>query len=132
MTYESWAASPAQRLTAGVNDGPLDDPDQDGINNLLEFTLGGAPMVSSQAASPTLAYNGEGWVFEYDRSDLSRPPGTMQVVEYSSDLVTWSAVTVPSISSGDVTITDRGTSDHVEVAIPSEGGGGFARLRVNR
>ncbi len=53
-TYQAWAADSAQGLTAGVNDGPLDDPDHDGIANLLEFVLGGAPLVSSQAILPVL------------------------------------------------------------------------------
>ena len=59
--YESWLADPAQGLTAGVNDGSLDDPDKDGISNLLEFTLGGAPMMSSQAILPALSKPGADW-----------------------------------------------------------------------
>ncbi len=52
--FETWAADPAQGLTAGVDDGPLDDPDRDGFSNLLEFVLGGEPMASSQAIRPKL------------------------------------------------------------------------------
>ena len=40
-SFTAWAADSAQGLTAGVNDGPLQDPDHDGISNLLEFVLGG-------------------------------------------------------------------------------------------
>ena len=40
FTY--WAASATQGLTAGVNDGLMQDPDIDGNVNLLEFVLGGA------------------------------------------------------------------------------------------
>ena len=132
VTYDAWAADSAQGLTAEENDGPLDDPDKDGIANLLEFALGGAPMVSSPSILPKSAVSGGEWIFEYDRSDLSRPPATTQVVEYSNDFVTWTPVTVPSISSGNVTITDGGTFDHVRVAIPAQGSGGFARLKVTR
>ena len=132
VTFSSWADSPAQGLTAGTNGGALDDPDLDGIVNLLEFALGGAPMVFSRAILPTLTCGDDGWVFEYDRSDLSRPPATTQMVEYSGDLVHWSAVSIPSISNGNVAITDGGASDHVKITIPALGGNGFARLKVTR
>ena len=84
--YLAWASNSAQGLTAGVNDGPLQDPDYDGIVNLLEFTLAGAPLVSSSSVLPKPAQDGGNWVFEYDRSVASRPPGTTQVVEYGDDL----------------------------------------------
>jgi len=131
-TYESWAANPAQGLTAGVNDGPMDDPDRDGIVNLMEFALGSQPMVASRAALPTMARSGGGWVFEYDRNVLSRPPSTTQVVEYSTDLLSWTPVVVLSTSAGNVTITDTGSFDHVEVTLPPQGSAIFARLRVVR
>ena len=75
--YESWALEPAQGLTAGVNDGPDDDPDHDGIVNLMEFVLGGNPMVPSSAdpAHRESASGGGTWVFEYDRSDAVGAPG---------------------------------------------------------
>ena len=57
-TFETWATDPAQGLTADVNDGPLDDPDHDGFSNLLEFVLGGEPMVPSQAIRPILTQTG--------------------------------------------------------------------------
>ncbi len=96
--FSTWAADPAQGLTAGVNDGPNDDPDHDGIVNLMEFTLGGAPMVSGQAILPKLTKSTAGvWAFEYDRSDLSLAPATTQVVEYGDDLTGWTAVTIPTV-----------------------------------
>ena len=61
--YQSWATNPAQGLIAGVNDGPTDDPDLDGIENQLEFVLGGAPIVSSQAPLPTLTKATGSWTF---------------------------------------------------------------------
>ena len=131
-TYNSWAADPAQGLTAGVNDGPTDDPDHDGIVNLMEFALGSQPMVASQAALPTMTRSGGGWVFEYDRNVLSRPPATTQVVEYSADLVTWTPMVVPLTGADNVTITDTGSFDHVKVTIPPQGPATFARLRVVR
>jgi hypothetical protein len=131
-SYGAWAASPAQGLTAGVNDGPLDDPDHDGIANLLEFVLGGAPMVSSRTLLPKLTRTGGSWFYEYDRSDLSQAPATTQEVEYGNDLSGWTAVTIPPTGAGPVAITPGSPTDHVKVAIPDPGANGFVRLKVTR
>jgi hypothetical protein len=130
--YDSWASAPAQGLTSGQNDGPLDDPDFDGITNLLEFALGGAPTVSSQAILPILTRPGGAWSFEYDRSNLSLSPATTQVVEYGSDLTGWTPVTIPTTSAGIVTITPGSPSDHVKVTIPDPGTQVFVRLKVTQ
>ncbi len=94
-SYSAWAADPAQGLSLGVNDSPNDDPDHDGVSNLMEFVLGGAPMVSSQAHLPALTKADGAWVFEYERSDLSLAPATTQIVEYGDDLTGWTAVPIP-------------------------------------
>ena len=130
--FSTWASNPAQGLTAGVNDGLLDDPDRDGVCNLLEFTLGGAPMVSSQAILPKLNPSGNNWLFEYDRSDISLPPATTQVVEYGSDLAGWTVVPIPTTTAGIVTITGSGPSHHVTVTISSLVAKGFVRLKVSK
>ena len=130
--FSTWASNPAQGLTAGVNDGLLDDPEHDGIPNLLEFTLGGAPMISSQSILPKLTPSGNNWIFEYDRSDLSLSPATTQVVEYGSDLAGWTPVTIPTTSAGIVTITGNGPSHHVSVTVPVLGGKVFVRLKVTQ
>ena len=130
--YSAWASNPAQGLTVGVNDGALDDPDRDGIYNLIEFTLGGAPTVSSQAILPVLAKSGGDWVFEYDRSDVSMAPATTQIVEYGSNLTGWTPVTIPATSAGIVTIMPGSPSDHVKVTIPTGGNQVFIRLKVSQ
>jgi hypothetical protein len=132
-SYGAWVADPAQGLTAGVNGGPLDDPDHDGISNVLEFVLGGAPMVSSQTILPKLTRTGGSWFYEYDRSDLSQPPATIQEVEYGNDLSGWTPITIPLTGAGPVvTIAPGSPSDHVKVAIPNLGANGFARLKVTQ
>jgi len=128
--YLAWAANSAQGLTGGLNDGPLDDPDHDGISNLLEFALGGAPMVASRDRLPVSSPSGGNLVFEYDRSAASRPPDTTQIVEYSTNLKDWTPVTIPLSTSGSVAITPGATSDHVTVTVPVSGNNTFARLRV--
>jgi uncharacterized repeat protein (TIGR02543 family) len=129
--YASWASAPAQGLTAGVNDGPADDPDHDGSSNLLEFALGDAPMVSSQAMLPVLTQLSGVWVFEYERSHAALS-ATTQVVEYGSGLAGWTAVPVPAVSNANVTITPGSLSDHVKVTLPAQEAQGFVRLKVTQ
>ena len=43
--YRVWAEDVAQGLTKGVNDGKTDDPNRNGIPNLLEFASNGNPML---------------------------------------------------------------------------------------
>jgi hypothetical protein len=130
--YQSWATNPAQGLAAGVNDGPADDPDLDGIENQLEFVLGGAPTVSSQAPLPTLTKATGSWTFTYNRSVASRPPGTTQIVEYGDTLTGWTQLTIPAGSTTNVAITPQGDTDRVEVTLPALGATGFARLKVTQ
>ena len=130
-SYAAWAADPAQGLTAGANDRPADDPDHDGIPNLLEFALGGAPMTSSRAVLPVLTESGGAWNFEYRRAAAARPPVTTQIVEYGSDLTGWTRVVIPEGSSGLVTVTPDASGDQVKVSLPAvPGGKQFARLEV--
>ncbi len=130
--YSAWASDPAQNLTTGVNDDPLNDPDFDGICNLLEFTLGGAPMISSQEILPVLTKSDEVWVFEYDRSDVSLDTATTQIVEYGGNLTDWTPVIIPLTTAGIVTITPGSPSDHVKVTLPAGGNQIFARLKVSQ
>ena len=130
--FAAWAADSAHGLTAGVNDGPLDDPDHDGISNLLEFVLGGAPMAPSQAILPKLTVSSGGaWAFEYDRSAASKSC-TTQTVEYGDDLTGWTPVTIPQTTGGGVTITPGDTSDHVTVPVPAPAAHRFVRLKVSQ
>ncbi len=129
--YGAWAANPAYGMTAGVNDGPGDDPNRDGIPNLLAFALGGNPMSPSFSALPNLTRSGNNWLFEYDRSDVSLP-FTTQVVEYGGDFIGWTPVTIPATSAGSVTITPGSPTDHVAVTIPALGANVFVRLRVGQ
>ena len=128
--FSAWTQDPAQGLTPGLNDGLLNDPDFDGISNLMEFVLLGNPLVSSQAALPALTESSGAWVFAYDRSVASRPPATTQIVEYGNDLTGWTPLTIPLSSAANVTITPQVQTDRVQVILPSLGAKAFARLKV--
>ena len=128
--YAAWSSNVAQQLTVG-NDAPMDDPDHDGILNIMEFVLGGEPMVNSTTVLPKLSKVGNAWFLEYSRSKLSQE--MPQVVEYSSDLIQWTEIPISAESSSGVVISSGILSDRVEVAIPVvEGKPTFARLKVNQ
>ena len=129
--YESWASDGGHGLTDGVNDAPSDDPDHDGFSNLMEFALGGAPMISSAAIQPTFSNPTADWVFEYNRSDAAQAT-TAQVVEYGNNLSGWTPVVIPATSAGIVEITSGSPSDRVKVTIPNQGSQIFVRLKVSQ
>ena len=45
--YQAWAAANGLDGTPGREAGPLDDPDRDGFQNLLEFGFGGTPLAAA-------------------------------------------------------------------------------------
>ena len=128
--FEAWAANSGHGLTAGVNDGPMNDPDGDGYCNLMEFVLGGAPMDSSQLIQPKLTRVGETWFFSYHRSHLSKS-STTQMIEYGSSLTDMTTLVIPAATAGGVTITAEATTDLVEVSLPLPSLTGFARIKVH-
>lgn len=127
--YASWIDSPAYNSPPlGTSDKlPTADPDKDGIDNLLEFTLGGNPVVSSQAILPTQATVGSNQVLSYKRSDESESPATTQVGQWSTDLNSWTDVTP-------VLVNENGTApDDMTVSVPTSSavaGHLFVRLKV--
>jgi autotransporter-associated beta strand protein len=124
--YEIWANGVDQSFN---EKGPLDDPDHDGVSNLLEFTLGSNPMRTSSSLLPKMTVTSNSMVFEYDRSNTA--VNIVQIVEYGNDLIGWTPIKILPVTSG-VNIMAGNTSAHVKVTIPLNGGQNFARLRVRR
>jgi hypothetical protein len=94
------------------------DPDNDGLTNGLEWVLGGDPTFSSLLVAPSLSIDTTIASLTFTRLDLSECSAALKV-QWSSDLNTWTDVPVTSMSSGDVTITESGTStDTVVVSVP--------------
>lgn len=129
--YDAWAALPANGLTAGVNDGKSQDPDGDSIPNLTEFVLDGNPSISSTAILPTAVLNAATADFSFKRRDDSEA-GTAVVVQYSTDLQTWTDISIGATSAAPVTITENGAApDDVLVLIPRNSATRlYARLKV--
>jgi autotransporter-associated beta strand protein len=116
---------------------PLDDPDGDFISNLMEYVLGGNPILAEQDILPTSTVNSTEFVFSFERSDDSEND-TTQIVEIGSNLSAWTPV--PIIPAGalpaGVTIEvleNAAAPDTVRVKIDrSLNPATFARLKVAR
>lgn len=119
---------------------PLDDPDNDGIRNLLEFVLNGNPAVSDRSIQPTLNLTPTHFEFVFQRRDDSLWPETTQVFEYSSGLSVWTQIAIPAASGvagvATVTVSDGSPVDTVRLSIPKvvagDGDQLYGRLRVTK
>ncbi|MBC8011338.1 MAG: hypothetical protein H7067_14725, partial [Burkholderiales bacterium] len=103
--------------------GDLADPDSDGVSNLLEYAIGGAPLAASGTSIPVCALNSDTpskltFTFLRARADVT------YLVQASSDLVAWEDLaTNPGAVSptAPVTVTD---------APPPDAAKRFLRLRI--
>jgi autotransporter-associated beta strand protein len=134
--YTAWAIS--QSLSAGVNDGPSQDPDFDGIANTLEFVLGGNPLASDPAKLPVLTTDATNFIFTFNRADASETEIGL-VFQYGSTLTGWTDVPIGAISSSTPPVTVNVTEntdpapDTVQVLVPKTsavGGKLFGHLKA--
>lgn len=139
--YNTWASLPANGLN-GTNNGPAQDPDADGIANLLEFVLGGNPSVSSPNILPSLVVNATSFVYTFNRNDDSEVEAPL-VFQWGSSLAAWpNQVTIGAASAAadvnGVTVnvvegTPASVPDFITVTVPKANavsGKLFGRLRA--
>lgn len=133
--YGDWATT--KGLT-GSNNGPTDDPDSDGVSNLLEFALDGDPQASDTGKLPTSTEDATNFYFDFNRRDDSLAEVTL-TFEHGTTLASWpSSVAIPSdktpIAGPPVTITDNGGgTHHVKVTVAKSGNPKlFGRLKAEK
>jgi len=125
--FSTWIDSFNPPLTNPADREANADPDEDGIDNLMEFVLNGNPSVSNPAILPTLDATGANFVFSFTRRADSAGE-VAQVFEYSTDLVDWTTkapIAIPTTPgvSGFVTVgASSGTPPNevqaVSISIP--------------
>ncbi len=115
-TYLAAAGVPAGKR------GPNDDPDLDGVSNLLEYALDLPPNISSAASLPAPVTTTTTLSLTYRRAKA----GITYVVQVSPDLSPGSWTTV-GVDQG-IPLQDGTTT----ASIPLSGGGQFLRLTVTQ
>ncbi len=129
--YTSWADSFS--LTGG-NRAPSADPDNDGLENGVEFVIGSNPTTATTSGKPSASLSGGNLVFTFKRSDESEAVDVF--VEYGTTLATWPgqfAIPAGAYSDANVTVINNDPGlDDVTVTIPvGSDTRKFARLRAD-
>ncbi|GAA5484190.1 hypothetical protein [Haloferula sargassicola] len=122
--YQTWAKwLPEPGLDA--------DPDHDGLSNLLEYAFGGNPAAAGGDPQPVGAMIGGMLQLDFPRRSDAAARGLSYAVEYSTDLVNWSAM-VPAGAS--ISVHSFGSSwpgfEQVQIRVPRQQRG-YARVKVN-
>jgi autotransporter-associated beta strand protein len=137
--FENWAT--VTNGLAGADALPGADPDNDGLDNLVEFVIGGQPNPANPNANssglvPVVALDPSNLVFTYRRTALSATqPGLTVAAEYGSNLSGWTTA-VDGVDGVAITTTPDGFGagvDRVDVSIPrtlATGDKLFARLKT--
>ena len=118
----------------GVSDpAPGADPDNDGMDNLLEYVLNGNPGKSDPAILPGVAITATDYVFSFTRR-VESATDTTQVFEYGSNLTGWTPLSITAPTAAEVALgTPTGDVQTVTVTIPKSYAIGdrlFGRLQV--
>ena len=132
-TLDSAIFSDWQALTwPGVSDpniiGPDQDPDHDGLNNLLEWALH-LNANGSDSFTPTFVRNGA--FFEYTYTRRKTAPGEASFrVEWSDTLANdWSVQDVGE----EIMVSETNTTETIRNMVPAGGGGQrFVRLKLEK
>lgn len=136
------SAAPAGGFANWIDDftvsdpAPGADPENDGLENLLEYVLNGDPSQSDPTILPDLDASGANFVFSFTRREESAGD-TSQVFEYGSDLSGWTPLSITAPTAGEVSLgTPAGGLQTVTVTIPKSLAGPsgklFGRLKVQQ
>lgn len=112
--YDSWIGT-----FSGLGDTTTGgDPDNDGMQNLLEYVLNGNPGASDPSILPDLDASGTNFVFTFTRR-LDSKTDSQQFFQYNTDLgAVWTEIAIPTATSGSVIITPvDAVTEQVQVTI---------------
>jgi hypothetical protein len=122
--YGNWATDASQGLTAGLNDGPADDPDHDGLTNQQEFAFGLNPSIGASANPITRPLDSATGRFQYTRRVGS---GLNYRIFTSTNLGTW----VQDTGATEANVTTSGDVQTVTVQVSNTPIAGKLFVRVH-
>lgn len=133
--YTAWLAA----FPSISGDAPETDSDDDGMTNLMEFALGGNPIIRDAATVlPGVHATPAGALFTLRRSDASET-GTEMTFQYTQDFSSWTDVVIGESSSGpdsngvQVTVEENDSDpDVIRIFLPAGAGRrAFGRIRLS-
>jgi autotransporter-associated beta strand protein len=131
--FQSWIDTFSGLTTAQKL--PAADPDNDGVNNLLEYVLNGIPNIANPGILPTPSLTPTRFVFTFTRREESATT-TTQIFEYASTLGNWTPVNITAPTAAEVSLGPlSGGIRTVTVNIPrtsAPDGKLFGRLKVSQ
>ena len=131
--YESWASTPYG--LSGGNAAFDFDFDHDGIDNGLEWILGGNPANASLSVNPKATRDASGnLILTFTREEDSIGKATL-TLEYGTSLANWNAFTIDADGGTDsngviAAINQAAEPDAVTITLPAPTGRIFARLKA--
>lgn len=130
--YGTWATSKGLDGTVGHENGALDDPNHNGLTNVVEYVLNGDPLNGESLALivPTLDASGSNFVFSFTRREESAHD-TTQVFQYGNNLSGWTTLNITPPTAVEVELgTPSGGLQTVKVTVAKSGTPMFGRLQV--
>ena len=116
--YQQWAAA------SGLQGGPDDDDDRDGIANVIEFMLGTNPNASSTLPAPVAGASGLTWTLPKNAGALA--DGLVYRVESGNSPGSW--LSAGSAGSGSTVVQDNASA--LVVRLNAGANRGFMRMSV--
>ncbi len=125
-TFADWALrrfNDAQLADEFIG-GPLADPDQDDVANLLEFVAGGDPWLVDDTNGVLRNVTAESSLFAFQFQERKNATGITRRFERSADLTMWSEVLPEEVRS----VQDLGEVRLLEAVFPFDGSARYFRL----
>ncbi len=129
--HQAWRLRHFGTLDPTGSAADLEDPNQDGESNLLEFATGQNPF-DATTMSPVVKKNGGQWSFTYTRSKAAVLDGVVFNVAWSDTLASgsWSSAGIVDQNPAPISQTDE--TETLQILIPVGSGRRFVHLEVTK